>query len=90
MRNPRWRPRWRGFFLFQHTPAGNRRTYPTVRLQEETSLSLGKFHRRGAFLVVIGHVIDPSAYGVAPHQLSIVGLQQIGRRSHIPHSRIEP
>jgi len=24
-------------------PAGNRRTYPTIRLQEEMSLSLGEF-----------------------------------------------
>jgi hypothetical protein len=61
-----------------------------VRLQEETSLSLGEFHACGAFLVVISHVIDPSAYGIATHQLSIVWLQQFGRRSDIPHSRIEP
>src|ERR1700737_2021174 len=47
-------------------------------LQEETILNLCKFHGRGAFLVVVSHVIDPGAYGIAPHQPSIVGLQQFG------------
>lgn len=62
----------------------------TVPLKEETSLSLGEFHGRRAFLVVVSHVVDPSAYGIALHQPSIVGLQQFGRRIYIPHSGIEP
>ena len=79
------------FLLFHHTPVrGSCRIDPTVRLQEETRLSLGEFHGCGAFLVVIGHVIDPSAYGIAPHQLGIIGLQHVGHRTRIVHSRIEP
>jgi len=35
-------------------------------------------------------VIDPSADGIAPHQLGVAGLQQIGRRAHILHAGIEP
>jgi hypothetical protein len=54
-----------------------------------SSLRLGEFHGCRAFLVV-GDVIDASAYGITSHQPSIVGLQQLGRRSHVPHSRIEP
>jgi len=53
-------------------------------------LNLGKFHGRGAFRVIVRHVIDPSAYGIAPHLPSIIGLQQFGHRSHILRARIEP
>jgi hypothetical protein len=42
---------------------------PTVPLQEETILNVGEFHGCGAFLVVVSNVIDPGAYGIAPHQL---------------------
>jgi hypothetical protein len=35
-------------------------------------------------------VTDPRAYGIAPHQPSIAGLQQFGRGSYIFHARIEP
>jgi hypothetical protein len=59
-------------------------------LQEETILNLGEFHGCGAFFVVVRHAIDPSAYGIAPHQPSIVVLQSFRRRTHILHSRIEP
>jgi hypothetical protein len=48
------------------------------------------FHGSRARFVVVRHVIDSSAYGIAPHLPSIVGLQQFGRRIHIPHPRIEP
>ena len=61
-----------------------------IPLQENTTLHLGEFHGRGAGFVVVSHGIDPTAYGVAPHQPSIVGLQQFRRRNHVPHSRIEP
>jgi hypothetical protein len=40
----------------------------------------GEFHGCGAFFVVVRHVIDPGAYGIAAHQPSIVGLQQFRRR----------
>jgi hypothetical protein len=40
--------------------------------------------------VASSHVIDPRTNGIAPHQPRIVGLQQFGRRNHVPHSRIEP
>ena len=68
----------------------NKKTRASVRLQEETSLSLDEFHGYGAILVVISHMIDSSAYWIAPHELCIVRLQQFGRRTRIPHSRIEP
>ena len=61
-----------------------------VRLQqEETILSLG-FHDGGALVVVVRHVVDPRAYGIAPHKPGIKGRQQFGRRSHIRRPRIEP
>jgi hypothetical protein len=51
---------------------------------------VGKLHGTRAFLVVVPHMINPTAHGKAPHQPGIAGLQQVGRRIHIPHSRIEP
>jgi hypothetical protein len=48
---------------------------------EESILNLSEFHGSRAFLGVIRHVVDPRAYGIAPHQPGIGGLQQIGRRS---------
>ena len=59
-------------------------------LEEKPILNLGGFHGCGAFFVVVRHVVDPSANRVAPHLSSVVGLQQIGRRSHILYPRIEP
>ena len=38
--------------------------------------------------VVVSHVVDPRADGIAPHQPSIAGLQQIGRLAHILHAGI--
>jgi hypothetical protein len=61
-----------------------------IPLREETILNLGKFHWSRAFFVVVRHVVDPGAYGKAPHQPGIAGLQQFGRRTHIIHSRTEP
>jgi hypothetical protein len=49
-------------------------------LRKETILNLGKFRGLGAFHIVVGHVIDPRADWAAPHQPSIAGLQQFGRR----------
>jgi hypothetical protein len=48
----------------------------TLPLEEETILNLGEFHGQRAFLVIVRHVIDPTAHGIARHQPSIVGLQQ--------------
>jgi hypothetical protein len=57
---------------------------------EEPILNLGEFHGSRAGCVVVSDMIDPRADGEAPHQPSIVGLQQIGRRTDIPHPRIKP
>ena len=73
-----------------HEPLGCRGSYLARTLREESILNLGEFHGCGAFLVVITHMINASAYGIAPHQPSIVGPQQFGRHRHIPHPRIEP
>jgi len=62
--------------------------HPT--LGEKTTLSFCDFNASRTFLVVIGDVIDPVAYGIAPHEPSIVGPQEFGRCSRIPHPRIEP
>jgi hypothetical protein len=45
-----------------------------VSLQEETTLSLGKSHGRGVLRVVVGHVVDPGAHGIAAHQHCVAGL----------------
>jgi hypothetical protein len=55
---------------------------PTTRKADS---DLCEFHGRGAFLIVVGHTVDPRADGIAPHQPSIVGLQQIGCCTHIPY-----
>lgn len=60
---------------------------PHPPLRKEASLSLRDFHRSGARLIVIHHMIDPSAHGKAAHQPGIIGLQEIGRRTHIPLGR---
>jgi hypothetical protein len=54
---------------------------------EESILNQGG---RRAFLVVVGHGIDSSADGMGTHRLSVIGLQHVGRRTHILHSGIEP
>jgi len=59
-------------------------------LGKQTILNLAEFHRSRAFGVVVGRVIDPSADGVAPHQLRIIRPQHFGRCLDIIHSRIEP
>src|ERR1022692_3080184 len=63
---------------------------PYTLLREEPILNLSEFHGCGAFFVVVSHVVDPRAYGIAPHSPGIVRSQQFGRRTHILHSRIEP
>jgi len=45
-------------------------------------MNLGDFHGCGASFADLKEV-DPSAYGIAPHPLSIVGLQQFGRRDRL-------
>jgi hypothetical protein len=54
-------------------------------LREEPILSLSDFHGSRTFLVVVRHVVDPSADGIAPHQAGVVGLRQFGRRTRILH-----
>src|ERR1039457_3391652 len=65
------------------------RFYPSP-LREESTLNLGEFHGCGALRVVVPHMIDPSAHGIATHQPCIEGLQQFGRGTHVPHPRIKP
>jgi len=60
----------------------------TVQLQEETSLA--EFQWCGAFLVVVGHMVDSGAYGIEGDQPGIVGLQHFGCRAGILHARIKP
>lgn len=67
MQNPRWRLLWRGFPCFTPPPPAIGAPIPTVCLQKETTLSLDGFHGRGTFFIVVSHVIDPSAYGIASH-----------------------
>ena len=53
-------------------------------------LNLFEFHGCRALPVVVHHVIDPRADGVAPHEPIIIGLQQFGGCTHVRHPRIEP
>jgi hypothetical protein len=63
---------------------------PTAPLRKEPILNLCESYRCGTFLVIVRHMVNPSAHGIAPHQPSIAGLQQFGRCSYIRHSRIKP
>ena len=63
---------------------------PRSPLREEATLNLGEFDRSRAFLVIVRHMVDPRAHGIAPHQPGIVGLQQFGRSCDFCHARIEP
>ena len=38
-----------------------------AKCSEQTTLSLGEFHRRRACSIVICDVIDSTAYGIGPH-----------------------
>jgi hypothetical protein len=46
------------------------------RLRKQSILNLGEFHGHGTFFVVVSHVVDPPAYGIAAHQPGIAGLEQ--------------
>ena len=59
-------------------------------LQKQTTLNLNQIYRCGAFLVVVGCVIDASAYGIAPHQPSVERFQMVRCLIYVRHSRIEP
>jgi hypothetical protein len=52
-------------------------------------LILDEFHRCGALLVIIRHMVDPSVHGIALHQVGVEELQQVGHESDVQHSRIE-
>ena len=47
-------------------------------------------HGRGTFLVIVFHMINANARGIAPHLVSVVGLQQVGHRTNVGHVRIKP
>jgi len=51
---------------------------------------VGKFHGRGAFLVVVRHAVNATAYGKASHRSGIAGLQQFGSGFDLCHAGIEP
>jgi len=53
-------------------------------------LSLIESHGCRASLVVVRHMVDATAHGIAPHQPGIAGSPQIGCSTLIPHARIEP
>jgi hypothetical protein len=57
---------------------------------EKAVLNFGRLHEPGAFFVIMSHVINPVAYGIAAHQPSIAGPQQVGHCGHVLHARIEP
>jgi len=50
-------------------------------LEKEPIVNSGKLHRWGARFVIVRHLIDPSAYGIASHAPGVVGLQQLGRHT---------
>jgi hypothetical protein len=43
-------------------------------------------HGRGASFVIVSHMIDPTANGIALHRLGVVGPQQFRDRCDILHS----
>jgi hypothetical protein len=47
-------------------------------LEKEPIVNSGKLHRCGARFVIVRHLIDPSACGIASHAPGVVGLQQLG------------
>ena len=53
-------------------------------------LNNDRFQASRAFFVIVNGAIDPSAYGIASHQPSIVGPQQFRYLCRVLHSRIEP
>ena len=59
-------------------------------LREQWVLNLGKLHRTRTLLIIVRHVIDTGAHGVAPHEPSIAGLQQFGDGTDVLHSGVEP
>ncbi len=53
-------------------------------------LKLAVLYTPGALFVIMSHVINSVAYGIAPHHPSIEGPQQFGYRKQVLHTRIEP
>lgn len=42
------------------------------------------------FLVIVRHVVDPTAHRVAPHEPGFAGSQQVGDGFDLCHAGIEP
>jgi len=42
------------------------------------------------FPIVVGNVVDPRAYGIAAHNLGVVGLQYFRNDFHGCHAAVEP
>jgi hypothetical protein len=76
--------------LLRIYPVHNHASSLTVSLLEQSILNLHEFHGCRTGFVIIGDVVDPRAHGIAPHQSGVVGLQEVGHRSHILHSGVEP
>ena len=57
---------------------------------EQRVLSLDRLHGARTFLIIIRHMIDPRAHGIAPHEPGVERLEQFGRRTVILHAGIEP
>ena len=57
---------------------------------EKPILGFGDVQRSRALFVIVPHMIDATAHGVAPHLPAVIGLQQFRHRRYVLHSRIEP
>ena len=79
-----------GLFSAAPYPVHDHASSLTVSLLEQSILNLLEFHGCRTGFVIIGDVVDPRAHGIAPHQPGIVGLQEVGHRSHILHAGVEP
>ena len=44
---------------------------------KEIILTLGDLNRRRALFVIVRHMVDPTTYGIAPHQSRIEGFQKV-------------
>ena len=60
------------------------------RLREEPALNLDNLRGCGTLLIIVCHVIDPRADGIAPHPARIVGFQRFRNHLNILHPGIKP
>jgi hypothetical protein len=60
------------------------------RATETPFLNLSRLDRSAALFVIILHMIQPSAHGIAPHEVSIVEDQEVRKWHSRSLGRIEP